>query len=548
MAGSAAPALRGSFSLDDAFEGSSGAGGPVDDAMKTDTLDAAKSEFDDAAANIKKSREELKTKVDPLLGDIRANREEASSLALPKLQEIPEKTRDVERNPLEAFGSLASTMAIFGSLLTRAPLTNALNAAADVMDAWKGQDTAAAKKNFDVWKANISNADTLHKWQQDNYNNAIKKLDTDTDGALKEIQVLATVYKDDTMAELARTKQINELLRLENTRRSSMDDMMRAAQAAEKEQNFKMAVTEKETELGRPLNALERDELVDRYLGSGVSTPDVTEEAMDTAIEAKLKGDDTLLQGLGRSGANKVNTLNRLTAKLAERGLTPEQRGEMLANARAGFEGRKAAERATGTRTANLELAANELVPMMKIARTASASIPRSQFKPINQIVQNIQRGISDPNLKGLDFAVNTLVNVYTRAIRPTGVPTDADKEHTRELLLAADGPEAFEAALKMMELEIEAAKQSPAQTRKDIQRIYGGGAVPEAKPGEGAVDEDKPAAPVIKAEPTNQGAPPKGLAIPKDKAMMRLNTPYEINGKLWYWDGQKLVSKKPVP
>src|SRR5262249_43035841 len=162
-------------------------------------------EFDPEAA-----RAEFKAKAEPIISKVESNTAEIDKLKPPELKEIPPPPQRQDRSPVEAFGSAASTLAIFGSLLTRQPLTNALNAASGVMEAWKAQDASTAKQEFDIWKANVDNAKTLHDWQQGNYENIIKKFDTNTDNALKELQVYATMYRDDTMAELARTKQINE--------------------------------------------------------------------------------------------------------------------------------------------------------------------------------------------------------------------------------------------------------------------------------------------------------------------------------------------------
>jgi hypothetical protein len=448
----------------------------------TGTLDDAfgdsKSAIDDIIAKSEASRVELKSKTAPLIESIGKSRESASALTPPKLPEIPAAPVAEQRNPIEAFGSLASILAIFGSGMTRAPMTNALNAAAGVMNAWRAQDADKAQKQFAVWKANIDNAKTLFDWQQSNYTNALKKIDTDTDGALKEIQALAAVYKDDVTAQLAATKQIDALFKNQQTMQRTFGDMITKQDDLIKLQNFRV------WESQNPNATLEqRAEATSRFLGGGAFTPEMSEAALNLAADALMKGDPTLVQGLGRSGTNKVKFLNALAARMDEKGVPEDQRGEFMANAKAAFEGRKAAERAVGTRTANLELAANELLPMLQITRDAAVKVPRTQFVPVNKAIQYFNTQTGSPEQRAFGFAVNTLVNVYTRAIRPSGVPTDADKEHAREMLITADSPAAFEAALKMMEAELGAAKKAPGMTREDIQRIYGGqGAVAPAQ------------------------------------------------------------------
>ena len=54
-----------------------------------------------------------------------------------------------------------------------------------------------------------------------------------------------------------------------------------------------------------------------------------------------------------------------------------------------------------------------------------------------------------------------------TRAISPSGVPTMADKEHARELLSTAYDQPSYNAVVKQMQLEMEAAQRAPQQVRE---------------------------------------------------------------------------------
>lgn len=117
--------------------------------------------------------------------------------SLIKAKPTPKKT-----DPIEAFGSAASLAAIFGSLLTRTPLTSALNNASAVMEAYKANDAAKAQQEFDLWKANIDNAETLFKFQQDAYDNAFKKLDTNSKAAADEMRILTSAFDDTVLKPL----------------------------------------------------------------------------------------------------------------------------------------------------------------------------------------------------------------------------------------------------------------------------------------------------------------------------------------------------------
>src|ERR1035437_4841250 len=72
-------------------------------------------------ANISKMFENAKA-----LKDMQAPKE-------PTLKDIPDAPDSEYRDPMQSLGSMASVLAMFGSLKTRAPLTSALNSAAASM-------------------------------------------------------------------------------------------------------------------------------------------------------------------------------------------------------------------------------------------------------------------------------------------------------------------------------------------------------------------------------------------------------------------------------
>lgn len=84
-----------------------------------------------------------------------------------------------QSDPLNGFGSAATWLATFGSMLTRKPLTNALNATADVMDAHKAQDAANFKKKWDTWKMETENAWKMAEWNESLYKDMIGKTEAE---------------------------------------------------------------------------------------------------------------------------------------------------------------------------------------------------------------------------------------------------------------------------------------------------------------------------------------------------------------------------------
>lgn len=90
---------------------------------------------------------------------------------------IPESPKVQPTDPKQIWGSMAMALAALGSLMTRTPLTTAMNAAADVMDSYRKNDVAAANQAFATWKQASENYVKLADFQQKSYDQALAHYD-----------------------------------------------------------------------------------------------------------------------------------------------------------------------------------------------------------------------------------------------------------------------------------------------------------------------------------------------------------------------------------
>lgn len=200
----------------------------------------------------------------------------------------------------------------------------------------------------------------------------------------------------------------------------------------------------------------------------------IDKDTISFMAKQALAGDSSVFTNIGRGsqGANNLRLLRQEIAKqAAEQGID----GADLAAQNADYFGSKAGSRTLGTRSANVELAANEAANLIPLARQASADFPRSEFVPIAKAQQLIANGSNDPRLRRLVAANNAVVNAYARAISPTGVPTVADKEHAYSVINTAYDDRSYNAVLDQFEQEINAARQSPEQVRKGLRSAITG-------------------------------------------------------------------------
>ncbi len=181
-------------------------------------------------------------KIGSLIGEVQQGRKEASALEFPVLKELPKKPDTPTHDPIQSMGSAAMMMAIFGSALTKRPLVNALNSGAAVMKAYQQQDVYNAKLAMEEWRINLDNAVTLHNFQKDAYEAAIKKINTNQSGAIAEIQTLAAQNKDEPMLLQARKGNIEGIIDLAQKRDAAFSQMEKDRPAIEKQALLNNAV------------------------------------------------------------------------------------------------------------------------------------------------------------------------------------------------------------------------------------------------------------------------------------------------------------------
>lgn len=125
-------------------------------------------------------------------------------------------------------------------------------------------------------------------------------------------------------------------------------------------------------------------------------------------------------------------------------------------------------ERTAGSYGARVDMAAQEVEQLMPQARQASANLPRTWAVPVNKMVQSFEAGTSDPRYYDFAFANWSLLNAFTRAINPTGVPRLEDKEHGSQLLSTATDQKSYDAVLARMQKEVTASQRASRNVLDD--------------------------------------------------------------------------------
>jgi len=196
--------------------------------------------------------------------------------------------------------------------------------------------------------------------------------------------------------------------------------------------------------------------------------------AVRMTAQQYLAGDSGALQNFGR-GAQGAANLNAVRLEVARQANAAGMNGADIAAKMAEFAGLKAGQRTAGTRSASIEIAANEVAQLAPIALDASAKVARSGFLPFGKAQVMFDTNTNDPAMRQFAMANTALVNAYGQAMARNGTATVSDKDHAREMLSTAFDQPSYAAAVAQLQRETRAAQAAPKQIRKDLSDAISG-------------------------------------------------------------------------
>lgn len=205
--------------------------------------------------------------------------------------------------------------------------------------------------------------------------------------------------------------------------------------------------------------------------GSVAGGGEFSPEALRMTAEQYLTGDRQAVQGYARNSSARIALQNEIVKVAKERGWN----GSDIAAQMADFAGIMSGSRTVGNRAAQIALASSEANKMIGIVQEQSKKFDATNFIPWNQALKAFQTNTGDPGVKAYGASINSLVNVYARAISPSGVPTVSDKEHAREMLSVIDSPAQVDAVLGVLRQEMLAAGDAPGEVREKLRQAITG-------------------------------------------------------------------------
>jgi hypothetical protein len=383
----------------------------------------------------------------------------------PKQERLPQFNPDQGRADLFAWTQAASLFGALAGAFGRKSATTALNAMAGMNKGLAEGDLQAYEMNYKTWQANSRAAAENNRQKLQEYEAILQSRKMNIDQKMSEIELVATKYQDAIAASAAAQKnftQFAEIMQKGDQNQNSFEEKMLAIETRDSQFHEKM-----NTELAK--NGLQRRDDGSIEIDTSPGSP------MELQAQQISEYKAPPLSSTGGRGP-----LNRLIMarvyEISDGKYDAKRYNAMNAAGTAGA-------RALATRSANLELIINNVAQAAPAAVAASDGIPRGSWMPVNRAIQAAQTAGSDPKLR--DFAVKNiqLAELWARAMNPQGVMRVEDRNIALTQLSAAQGQEAYRAAVSAIVSAIKREKDALKETKSEVMGGEGGGA-PGAAPG----------------------------------------------------------------
>jgi hypothetical protein len=189
----------------------------------------------------------------------------------------------------------------------------------------------------------------------------------------------------------------------------------------------------------------------------------LSDDARDIKARQVINGDLSGLQNIGR-GAQAGQTLEGISNRAAEilvneYGMTPDAAaahlGKKVQEFKASSMGQGAEARTAGVREANLNLILRAADAAIPAALDASEKVARTGWVPVNKVIQNGEVIASSPELKRFGMANLQLAEHWARAMNPTGVMRESDRDKALSFLSTADSKDTYRQAVDQLRTQI---------------------------------------------------------------------------------------------
>ena len=349
--------------------------------------------------------------------------------------------------PIDAFanfGSAATVLGLLAGLLSRQHLTAGLNAAGVAMRAINENNHEAFEKSYQTWQTQTQLGLQMISMENQDIRQLMDDQKMSVDEKASRLQTMAT--------ELGFEKALGQM---------GVDKYDAGLSLLQKRDQMLVQAQNHADMMQMHYDAM-------KLRSGAMSGAALDKDTLAQMADQYLAGDKSVLTGLGYGNAGAANRA-ALRGAIETRAKELGMNGRDIATAVAEYQGLTAGERSLGTRTATMGMAVSEAKQLIPQVLKTSEAVSRTEFPSINQLILAGEKGTGDQNVVRLGIALNSFINVYARAISPTGVPTVSDKDHARDLLDSAWSKGQIGAGMDQIEKELEAAAHAPGVVRQEF-------------------------------------------------------------------------------
>lgn len=397
---------------------------------------------------------------------------EAEPKPTPPVQTKGPDEKDFHTDPMQTFGSAAMFLATFGSLLTRHPLTTALNSASAVMQAANQKDATSFSHAFDKWKIDSEHAWKTAQWDMDQYKAALGKDDT-------EAKIYAASSKNDT-AKYAIEAKLGEQYH---------KDAERNLKNAQSSQKAVVDYVDEKEKRAKESGMSESDIILEKpkWFGEALSgakassakpgTSSLDEKTIDRLARQYVNsGDSSVLTGAVRGRSSDAQATmgaleKRATELMDELNIAPEE----MTKKKLQMAGAMTEARKVGNISGGIEFAANSLEQSLPVLEDAIKKVDMTQFSDINAFDNYVSKHTGDPNIVALNTALQATKSDYSTLIARNGVRSVETDRKADDLVNTAFAEKQFGAFIKQVKKEKTAQKKATKISQDNVGTWNGG-------------------------------------------------------------------------
>lgn len=379
---------------------------------------------------------------------------------------------------LKGYVSTIGILGAIGSMFTRRPMTNAMNAAAATLQAQKQGDETAFKQNYEKWKTENENALKLFDYQNATYKDILGAKNKSVDEKIGELKANAASFKDETMMQLLidRNPSVIEehIAKSEEAVGKARDHADKIQDGMDQRNTIREALTEfkKKNPNATPEQLLaETGRLANEAKGKTPTGQPLSDE--DYEKNKNLPEVKEMVKDLHESGDPAKVTRGRSTNdpvyQTAMRLYAEKYPDKPLSQARLDYTSKTAAARAIGTKGAVVELSSNLLNNSLPILEDAFAKVDNSKFKDINSFNNFFKDHKNDPDLAALNEAIINTESDLALLMRRGGASTVDSAQRAEKIINNSLNSKSFASVKDQILKESKAATESVQETKDSI-------------------------------------------------------------------------------